>query len=294
MSRFDEQARRSRPYLLDPSVRRGSFRVGVASLLPAAVALLLTVGFLLALAAPAEAADEDAAVIEAIVPGAGLLQRLVSVGMLPEELRDAVVRVRVERSELASPGSVCRRVVAADAPASLVERCRELNQDDDTLSPAAACRRVAAATAPTESLVERCRSWLASDAEPEAGRIAACRRVTASEFAPSDLVQHCRTLLQGGDTVAPESACRRVAASVAPPADLVERCRAWLAAEGDSDDAGRLAACRRIIGVEAAPADLVERCREIDAAGAGARATPTATTRAEAETPRRAGPAPGD
>jgi len=166
-------------------------RTLLQSLLPAAVAVMMSLGIVMT-----AAAETDSATPSALVPGATVLDRLVEIGVLPAEARDALVRVRLEHTEHVAPGALCRRVANAEnPPASLVERCREANQDDESLSPGAACRRVAAATDPADSLVERCRTWLSAEGEPPAGRFAVCRRIANAESVDADPIERCRAIL---------------------------------------------------------------------------------------------------
>lgn len=179
------------------------------SLLPAAVALMMSLGIVMTAAAEP---DSDAVSPSTIVPGGTVLDQLVELGVLPVEARDALLRVRLAHSEHVAPGALCRRVANAESPpASLVERCLELNQDDDSISPAASCRRVAAATDPADSLVERCRTWLGQDDGGIAGRFAVCRRIANVETVDTSLVERCRTILgeaQGRSSEAPKPDAR--------------------------------------------------------------------------------------
>lgn len=182
-------------------------------------------------------------------------------------------------------GLLCRRVAtAADAPAALLERCRDAF-DDETHTLAEVCRRLAAADAATvdePSLVARCRSF-AAGRPVHVGDL--CRRIVGQEDADPALVERCRAHLAAADGTADRasdrasdradgrdrnddddgddqppadlaSVCRRVAQAVGVDAPLVERCRAHLAS-----DAPLAAACRRIAAGETVGALLVARCR---------------------------------
>jgi hypothetical protein len=174
-------------------------------------------------------------------PNAGIgwavLEQILASGILPEPARIAIARAAGEQLELRSPGFACRRVIDnADAPAEIVERCREALANDDSTAtrPSAGelCRRIAAnpGDAPGE-LIQRCREWVAGDA-------------------PTGM--------------APEQACRRVAAASdgANVDDLIARCRVWLQSQDDGSN-GAIAACRRLSEASVIAPTLAERCREL-------------------------------
>ncbi len=133
-----------------------------------AVAISMSVGIVMTASAQT-ASDDDASTpaaataLDTPVPGWAVLDHLVAAGILPPQAAEAIVRVRLERSEWATAGSVCRRVAAAEgAPASLVERCRVwLSSETAGPSALAVCRRIASAESVATSLGERCRAIVA-------------------------------------------------------------------------------------------------------------------------------------
>jgi len=174
-------------------------------------------------------------------PNAGIgwavLEGVLASGILPEPARVAIARAIGEQAELRSPGFTCRRVVDhSDAPAEIVERCREALASGDTTAT-----------------------------RPSPGDV--CRRIAANPGdAPEELVQRCREWLDGDDatSITPEQACRRVSAASdgADLDDLIARCREWLQSQDDGSD-GATAVCRRLAGAEAVDPALAERCREL-------------------------------
>jgi hypothetical protein len=104
------------------------------------------------------------------VPGWATLDQLVAIGVLPPEAREALVRVRLEQTERAAPGAICRRIAnAEDAPPAMVERCRAwLAATSERPTPPTSlglCRRIANAESVDPTLVERCRTILAEAAD---------------------------------------------------------------------------------------------------------------------------------
>jgi len=173
-------------------------------LLPTAVAIMMSLGIVLTAAAEEDDIEADTNSIEALVPGWAVLDQLVAIRILPPEAREALVRVGLEQAECAAPGSICRRGAnSSEAPTSLIERCREANQDDGTLSPAAACRRVAAATDPVASLVERCRAWLETEPDVHPSAAAICRRIANAASVHASLAERCRAILSEASATLP-------------------------------------------------------------------------------------------
>lgn len=134
-------------------------RTLLQSLLPAAVAIMMSLGIVMT-----AAAETDPASPSPLAPGAMALDRLVELGVLPAETRDALMRVRLEHSESVAPGALCRLAAAEQPPAPLVERCR---------------------------------TWLSAEGEPPAARFAVCRCIVDAEWVDADLLERCRGILAG-------------------------------------------------------------------------------------------------
>ncbi len=71
---------------------------------------MMSLGIALTVAAESDPIEDVDSAIEALVPGSAILDHLVAVGVLPSEAREALIRVRLEAAERATPGSVYRRL----------------------------------------------------------------------------------------------------------------------------------------------------------------------------------------